>query len=907
MCFQNSISKAFQLSGSIIAISLLLYSCGGGGGGGSPTPVNPPLTPPINSTSALLAPIASGVAFLPTTTSSANQLRASIAPVASGVFFTDSTVAPLKKLSLTDLSVTPIANKIGKPENVAISGQNVFWVDGGRLNKTSLSGSATSLLSNGARDPIAGATADIVVDSSDVYWVNTVNTTSCSPACTWIIQAVPLSGASPTTLVTTNREIVALTSDANNIYWEERGIEPVTSGCNCGSSIKMISKTGGAVVTLVDGTLNGMLPQNSGSWFPTGGIAISGSNVYFAQSTSNAYQLIGIANTGATSSVFPTVPTTVAYAQNAILNIRADSTNLYWLDTAKASLDEIAITGASSVTTLANGLNSPVGLAINSSNAFWSESGALNGCCMQTGAGQIREVPLAGGSVTTLFSGLDAPSALTIDSQNVYWAEFWRVADATLGGGSPTTLASGISSDMARVAADQSNVYILDGDLIKKVPINGGTVEKLSSAHGGSIGDLSAINQDIITDGNNVYWTVGSVGPNPPVVYEVPVSGGSVITVSNGSSTVNPQDCYWRIALDAQYVYWSTGSPTYPIGCTVKRAPITGGGPTTTIVDAAYLADFTVDGTNIYYSDLSSPTPSLKKVPVNGGTTSTLATNVVPSVLANDNANVYWIDPSQTYPSGIGKLSKAGGNASYLVSKIVDTDPLTAREGVSVGASGIYWTETLGGTIYTPPVASTLSFPLFDGLKAFDISGESRAFTVSDGCSGTGSITSTPATTPSTFESVTGYSSSTTITWSLTNCTPASYTNTTIEYYDSNYIPLGYDDTTSGGDYAVFQTTPTIPTLVTVGSSATIGTRILYSNSSKSSVNGKEVLSYEVHPDTAYTAIIDLITKAYDASGNLTATTQDLYRITASGSITRLFEDYQQSNSSMLHLVLTFQ
>jgi len=80
---------------------------------------------------------------------------------------------------------------------------------------------------------------------------------------------------------------------------------------------------------------------------------------------------------------------------------------------------------------------------------------------------------------------------------SLVWTESWRVAGQPLGGGSVTTLASGVSTDMARIAIDQTNIYILDGDLIKKLPFSGGIVENLAPAHGGSIADQSAANQDM--------------------------------------------------------------------------------------------------------------------------------------------------------------------------------------------------------------------------------------------------------------------------------------------------------------------------------------------------------------------------------------------------------------------------
>lgn len=213
-----------------------------------------------------------------------------------------------------------------------------------------------------------------------------------------------------------------------------------------------------------------------------------------------------------------------------------------------------------------------------------------------------------------------------------------------------------------------------------------------------------------------------------------------------------------------------------------------------------------------------------------------------------------------------------------------------------------------GSTTTTPsgPVTSTLAFPLLSGLQAFTAAGESRVFTVSGNCTGSGNITSAPANTPTTFEGVAGFSSVSTFTWTLNNCTPASYANTAIDYYDSSYIPIGYDDTAGGGDYALFLTPPSIPASVNVGGAGIIGTRTLYTSSTKAILSGTSLYSYAIEADTASTAIINLISKHYNASGILTSTSQNRYRISSTGVLTRLSQDVQYANGSTLHIVLTF-
>ena len=79
----------------------------------------------------------------------------------------------------------------------------------------------------------------------------------------------------------------------------------------------------------------------------------------------------------------------------------------------------------------------------------------------------------------------------------------------------------------------------------------------------------------------------------------------------------------------------SANSTQFPVGCSIRKVPV-GGGSTTTLVDVAYLRDFAVDGMDVYYSELSSSVGSLRKVSVNGGAVSTVAINARAWVLGGD-------------------------------------------------------------------------------------------------------------------------------------------------------------------------------------------------------------------------------------------------------------------------------
>ena len=207
-----------------------------------------------------------------------------------------------------------------------------------------------------------------------------------------------------------------------------------------------------------------------------------------------------------------------------------------------------------------------------------------------------------------------------------------------------------------------------------------------------------------------------------------------------------------------------------------------------------------------------------------------------------------------------------------------------------------------GGGGGTGTVTSTLSFPWRSGNTASVINGSSIDFTVSGTCSGTANITlSTPI--PATFETVTGYSVANTAYINLTNCNPPYFYSTSTDYYDSNYVPLG--TISSSGEYGVFTTQPVIPVTVKVGDAGTIGTINLYTDSTKVFSTGYEAISYVIEPDTADTAIVNVIYKSYDLSGILTSIEQDRSRIMADGTLIPVSADIQAVNGSTTHFVFS--
>lgn len=204
-----------------------------------------------------------------------------------------------------------------------------------------------------------------------------------------------------------------------------------------------------------------------------------------------------------------------------------------------------------------------------------------------------------------------------------------------------------------------------------------------------------------------------------------------------------------------------------------------------------------------------------------------------------------------------------------------------------------------GGT--TAAVVTTVAFPLKSAFTASTAAGFSKNFTVSGTCSGTASVTRSAAAGGATFEGSAALSAVSTVTSNYSNCTPASSASSSTGYFDSNYVPLGFS---SASEYGVFATPPNIPTTVSVGSTALLGSENIYTNSTKSTLSGRSDFSFVVEADTASTAIVNLISKRYNTSNQLLYTEQTRYRIAATGPLTPVSIDIQFATTSTTRLVL---
>ena len=118
------------------------------------------------------------------------------------------------------------------------------------------------------------------------------------------------------------------------------------------------------------------------------------------------------------------------------------------------------------------------------------------------------------------------------------------------------------------------------------------------------------------------------------------------------------------------------------MGCSVRKVPLSGGAATT-VVDYAYLRDFTVDGGNVYFSELGGGT--LQKIGTGGGATTLVTSNVSPSVLVSAMGRLFWLDPKGL---GVAFVSETGGTPVSMGCAL--SDPTLVTDALAIDPNGAY-------------------------------------------------------------------------------------------------------------------------------------------------------------------------------------------------------------------------
>jgi sugar lactone lactonase YvrE len=269
--------------------------------------------------------------------------------------------------------------------------------------------------------------------------------------------------------------------------------------------------------------------------------------------------------------------------------VAVDAENVYWTEgnTQSGTVMSMPL-GGCTAQTLATGQLFPTAIVVSSTGVYWLDFG------YGSALGAVMGLP-PGGSPMVIAPMQGGPIGLAVDSSHAYWTMIpsdnpsGRLSRASLdGSGAPIVLGSSPDSSYLpqSVAVDFTNVYWTNSD---------GTVTKLGlTAAPGAAVQLATgqmLPFGIVVDATNVYWT-NSV-PSSGAVMSVPINGGTPRTL------VDAEDGPSAIAVDATSVYWVNTQ-------NVMSVSLGGGNPTTLASLQDLPSSIAIDATSVYWTTTGS-------------------------------------------------------------------------------------------------------------------------------------------------------------------------------------------------------------------------------------------------------------------------------------------------------------
>jgi hypothetical protein len=274
------------------------------------------------------------------------------------------------------------------------------------------------------------------------------------------------------------------------------------------------------------------------------------------------------------------------------------------------------------VTAIATGEGAPLAITVDDANVYWTNGG---GTLRKCGVGQCQPQTLATGN-----AGGRGSNMITVDGTYAYWADYnaGQIKQVPLAGGTVQVIDSNASQPVAVGLYQNTLFYTVEGAnqvRIAAVPLCDGCTESpgpIALNESGAMG--------LAVAGTLLYWTDAVSG----AIGELDLTGGSPFDViASGQSTPS------SIASDGTYIYWTNNGDG-----TVMRAATDGsgitqlasgqGGPMNIAVDSA-------GGNYVYYTNFFGG--QVMKVSKNGGTPVLVANGMnTPDGIAARNGCVYW-------------------------------------------------------------------------------------------------------------------------------------------------------------------------------------------------------------------------------------------------------------------------
>jgi hypothetical protein len=231
----------------------------------------------------------------------------------------------------------------------------------------------------------------------------------------------------------------------------------------------------------------------------------------------------------------------------------------------------------------------------------------------------------------------------------------------------------------------------------------------------------------------------------------MPVHGGSPTTLASGQAG-GPD----AIATDGVNVYWVNNTGSGGATSSVRKVPVVGG-PTVTLATGLVTPNsIAVDARNVYWGEGSgAPTPTagdagapcVKSLPVQGGVATTLVSSAPPGPLGiGFPPGVAVFDPAvyaafrvDAASLGLVRIAAAGGTPLTLAP---DGDPNLAVDGISV-----YWTVSETSSVFKVSVSGGTPIVVASGQSgpgAIAVNDESAFWTVANDGNVYGAIMKAP-------------------------------------------------------------------------------------------------------------------------------------------------------------------
>jgi len=316
---------------------------------------------------------------------------------------------------------------------------------------------------------------------------------------------------------------------------------------------------------------------------------------------------------------------------------------------ADVSLTIDAACGSAAYTPVTVGLNTPLGIALDSTYAYVTDRGAST-----TAPSRVLRFPKTGGDFAILAP--DEPSAWSIAVRNdaLYW---------TLGGTPQNEFADG-SLRRLLLGVDVGSPVTFEGP--------------------------AALPTAVALDDGAVYWAEMGVGPgfNGGSVRAMPIDGGSPATLADGGLTWSPG----YLALEDGFIYWTAESHDHPGGF-VARIPLAGGPMETIATTGDIPTSIAVDSSAVYWVEWGAQhdTATIRTAGHSGENPRTLwsGKGMIPLALAVGACALYWTEAFDS--DGLGDVKAmplAGGNTTTL-------DPNAYNPfAIAVDDTFVYWTTS---------------------------------------------------------------------------------------------------------------------------------------------------------------------------------------------------------------------